>query len=180
MSTIKCEFCESEITKYNLIKHKKSESCSKIHKLLLKKEEEYKKYLDEKDIILNKFQNNNKQLEDKIQLLSQENFNLKSEIKALEKSSEGYRKIVEKVATKSTSKEIDNFNENIFQIDIKLDNKQLNKTKYKDVSEDIIKKENHSLKLKDNYQLEYRDNDGFINITNLSKAGGKKFNDWNI
>ena len=33
--------------------------------------------------------------------------------------------------------------------------------------------------MKDNYQLEYRDNDGYINITNLCKAGGKKFNHWN-
>ena len=170
--SVNCEYCETYITKNNLTKHQKSETCNKIKQLLNKQKNKY-------EFQLKLLEDTNKNYNDKIQLLTQENFNLKSEIKALEKSSEGYRKIVEKVATKSTSKEIDNFNENIFQIDIKLDNKQLNKTKYKDVSEDIIKKENHSLKLKDNYQLEYRDNDGFINITNLCKAGGKKFNDWN-
>ena len=59
-----------------------------------------------------------------------------------------------------------------------MNNKQINKTKYKDVSEELVKKEIQSLKLKDNYQLEYREEDGYINITNLCKAGGKLFADW--
>jgi len=67
----------------------------------------------------------------------------------------------------------------MFEIDININKKQLNKTKYKDVPEDIVKKDIQSLKLKDNYQLEYRDNDGYINITNLCKAGGKEFKSWN-
>ena len=36
MTTI-CEYCESEISKYNLLKHQKSDACAKINKLLLKK-----------------------------------------------------------------------------------------------------------------------------------------------
>ena len=67
----------------------------------------------------------------------------------------------------------------MFQIDINISNKQLNKTKYKDIPEEIIKKDIQSLKLKDNYQLEYREEDGYINITNLCKAGGKEFKNWN-
>ena len=67
----------------------------------------------------------------------------------------------------------------MFQIDINVNNKQLNKTKYKDIPEDVIKKDIQTLKLKDNYQLEYRDNDGYINITHLCKAGGKHFKNWN-
>jgi hypothetical protein len=114
-------------------------------------------------------------------------------IKLLEEKSEEYREILEKAILlkdklnsediKSVIKKDNTNNKNTldtsFQIDINIDNKQLNKIKYKDVPEDIVKRDINSLKLKDNYQLEYRDEDGYIDITNLCKAGGKKFNDWN-
>ena len=58
-----CNLCESEITKYNLIKHKKSESCIKIHNLLVKKNQEYN--------------NREKFLLDKIKLLEEEVIELK-------------------------------------------------------------------------------------------------------
>jgi cell division protein FtsB len=35
------------------------------------------------------------------------------------------------------------------------------------------------LQLSDNYNIEYRDEDGYINVTNLCKAGGKQFKNWN-
>ena len=37
---------------------------------------------------------------------------------------------------------------------------------------------NHRLKIND-YHLVYRKKDGFVDVTNLCKAGGKKFNHWN-
>ena len=163
-----CEFCNNTFTTRNhLLRHNKSDSCLKIQKILnnannkyndkiKRNEEEYKLKLLE--------------LENKIQELNQENNTLKIEIKTLEKvSTNSYNSIKFK-------KEILN---NTFEIDINLSNKQLNKTKYKDVPEDIVKKDIQSLKLKDNYQLEYRDIDGYINITNLCKAGGKHFKNWN-
>ena len=59
---------------------------------------------------LEKYKLNFSEQENKIKELTQENNNvkiennnLKTEIKALEKASEGYRKIVEKAATKSTN-----------------------------------------------------------------------------
>ena len=36
----------------------------------------------------------------------------------------------------------------------------------------------HRLKIND-YHLLYRKKDGFVDVTNLCKAGGKKYNDWN-
>ena len=36
----------------------------------------------------------------------------------------------------------------------------------------------HRLKIND-YHLVYRKKDGFVDVTNLCKAGGKKYNDWN-
>lgn len=42
----------------------------------------------------------------------------------------------------------------------------------------IEKKEIVPLILKDNYQLTYRAEDGYVDVTDLCKAGNKKFNDW--
>jgi hypothetical protein len=107
MTTI-CDLCESEILKYNLIKHKKSELCSKIHKLLLKKEEFYKSKLIENELTYDKRINEKNILVDellnKINKLEQENNNYINKISLLEKSSEEYRKIVEKAATKTSIK----------------------------------------------------------------------------
>ena len=58
---------------------------------------------------------------------------------------------------------------------------------YQDEKEDeettcVSKDENHSLEplnLTDNYTIEYREEDGYINVSNLCKAGGKQFNGWN-
>ena len=95
MTTI-CEYCENSITKNNLTKHQKSETCNKIKQLLNKQKNKY-------DLQINLIEDINKKNINKIQELTQENITLKTEIKALEKASEGYRKIVEKAATKSTN-----------------------------------------------------------------------------
>jgi hypothetical protein len=56
--------------------------------------------------------------------------------------------------------------------------KVASKKTVKKSTKEVVKKDIQSLKLKDNYQLEYREEDGYINITNLCKAGGKLFADW--
>ena len=171
MEEIICDICNSSIKrKKDLPRHKRSEYCQKVSELL------------------NKFKNENF---NKIKLLEEECNKLQNKIILLEKENimnkektEEYRKIVEKASTKSSNTNFKSINDKQledtnFQIDINLNNKQLNKTKFKDVPEDKVKNDIQSLKLKDNYQLEYREQDGFINITNLCKAGGKKFNHWN-
>ena len=86
MSTIICEYCESKITKYNYIKHKKSETCTKIQNLLNKKNILYEKIIEE-----------NNKLKQEINILKNQNV-------LLEKTTEEYRKIVEKASTKITVK----------------------------------------------------------------------------
>ena len=181
MSTTICEFCESCVSKHNIAKHKKSESCLKIQKILNNTNDKIKLIEEQHKLKLLEQENKMQELTQVNNTLKIENNSLKTEIKSLEKASEEYRKIVEKVATKSTNtiKPKQEILNNMFEIDININKKQLNKTKYKDVPEDIVKKDIQSLKLKDNYQLEYRDNDGYINITNLCKAGGKEFKSWN-
>ena len=182
-----CEFCNNSFTTRNhLLRHNKSDYCLKIQNIL---NNENNKYNDKIKLIEEQHKLKLLEHENKIQELTQlnntlktENNSLKTEIKSLEKASEEYRKIVEKAATKSNNtikpkQEI--LNNTTFDIDININKKQLNKTKYKDIPEDVIKRDIQSLKLKDNYQLEYRDNDGYINITNLCKAGGKEFKSWN-
>jgi hypothetical protein len=54
MTSVICNFCDSEIIKYNLIKHQKSDTCTKIKNLLNKQKDKYenlfKNYLFLKDI----------------------------------------------------------------------------------------------------------------------------------
>ena len=170
MNTIICNFCESEIIKYNLTKHQKSDTCTKIKMLLTKQKDKYELLLKKQE---EDYESLLTQQKDKHELILNE-----IKIKMLEKSDE-YRKIVENFSIKSINFKKKDILDTTFQIDINVNNKQLNKTKFKDVPEEIVKKEIQSLKLKDNYQLEYRETDGFINITNLCKAGGKQFKHWN-
>ena len=96
MSTV-CEYCESSITKNNLNKHQKSETCNKIKLLLNKQKNNYElqiKLLDDKNKILSE---NNLNLNQKI-------FTLEIKSKELSDKYEDLRKIVEKAATKSTVK----------------------------------------------------------------------------
>jgi hypothetical protein len=148
---------------------------------------------------LKKKDTKNNELQNRINSLEKENEELKLQLKkkdeeiiekntiiiTVEKKAEEYRKIVENCSLNnikdnkfSLKKEKDTIQDTTFEIDINLNNKQFNKTKYKDIPEEQVK-DIQSLKLKDDYQLEYREADGYINITNLCKAGGKHFKNWN-
>ena len=181
MNPVVCNLCDTKLSyKRDLPKHQTTERCKSIHKFINDKINIHiieKMELQNKNTILqNELSEIKKQLEEK---------NYK--IKTLENIHEEYKNLIEFLKSsndKNISKFTNSFkkkyeDETTFQIDINLNHKQLNKTKFKDVPEEQVKKDIQSLKLKDNYQLEYRDQDGFINITNLCKAGGKKFNDWN-
>jgi hypothetical protein len=165
---ITCEYCCLDVSKSNYSKHRKTDVCKNIYNTIEKCKKEYQEKIE-------KYVNENSLLNEKIN-------ELEIKIKELNIKSEEYKQIVQTVATskfKIKKDVLENIQTNTFEIDINLTNKQLNKTKFKDIPEDQIKKDIQSLKLKDNYQLEYREEDGFIDITNLCKAGGKKFNDWN-
>ena len=177
---ILCDICNSQIArKKDLPRHKRSEYCQKANELL------------------NKFKNDNftkiKLLEEEVKKLQDKTLLLEKENTINKEKAEEYRKIIENTNLKSSENVISQLEVSLqktkfkkendkldttFQIDINLEHKQLNKIKYKDVSEEVAK-HIQTLKLKDNYQLDYREDDGFINITNLCKSGGKKFNDWN-
>jgi hypothetical protein len=181
MDNVQCVHCDSLITKQNLSRHYKSEQCIRIQKLIQQKQNIFK-------IELNKEKEQNELLKKENEKLKSENEKLNDDIdkknyenKILQDKSEEYRKIVEKSATTGLKFKLreDTITDNNFQIDIDLNEKQLNKIKYKDVPEETVKNNLKSLQLRDNYQLEYREEDGYINVTNLCKAGGKQFKHWN-
>ena len=103
----KCDFCNVSFKRNcELVRHSTSIKCkNKKNNININN-----KLVElENNLILYKYKydecfNINKNLEEKIQLLIQENINLKNEIKSLEKSNESFIKIVEKAATKSTVK----------------------------------------------------------------------------
>ena len=103
MDSVICNLCDTKLSyKRDLPKHQTTERCKSIHKLINNKINifiEEKKELQDQNIILQSELNElKKQLDEK-------NY----QIKLLEKSSEEYRKIVEKAATKTIVK---NYNHN--------------------------------------------------------------------
>ena len=85
-NNIVCNYCDSKITRQNLSRHQKTESCIKIQNII-KKNNEDKKIFEDKIT----------ELENKIKIL-------KNELESSNRVSEEYRKIVEKAATKTTIK----------------------------------------------------------------------------
>ena len=166
---IECDFCNSSVSKSNYSKHRKTDLCKNINSII----EKYKNENISKIKILNeeveKYKKN-------IDILNNKCLLLETQIKDASEKSDEYKKIIEKVTF--CNKITKDFKHNTFEIGININDKQLNRTKYKDIPENEVKKEIQSLKLKNNYQLEYREDDGYINITNLCKAGGKLFADW--
>ena len=103
-----CEYCENSFTtKNHLIRHYKSDSCQKIQKLILKHEKQKNETIEnikkEYELKISSLQENITDLQQ--QLKEQELY-----IKNIEKSSEEYRKIVEKAATKNTT--VKNYTDN--------------------------------------------------------------------
>ena len=103
-----CEFCNNTFTTRNhLLRHNKSDSCLKIQKILNNENNKYndkiKRNEEEYKLKLLELENKIQELNQENNILKIENNTLKTEIKTLEKSSEDYRKIIEKVATKSTN-----------------------------------------------------------------------------
>ena len=105
-----CKYCNVSFKRNcELVRHSTSIKCKeKQNKYHMN--EELKNNILKLEKELEKYKLNFSEQENKIKELTQENNNvkiennnLKTEIKALEKASEGYRKIVEKAATKSTN-----------------------------------------------------------------------------
>ena len=178
-----CNICNMNFsTKQRLNTHNETEKHKSIFNIYSKFNDKHNKEITEIKEKNNIIQKENEKLKIQICNLIEENKEVNIQLNHIKNKSEEYRKIVEKDSTKSNNNfkiKEDILNDNTFQIDINVNNKQLNKIKYKDIPEEIVKKDIQSLKLKDNYQLEYRDSDGYINITNLCKAGGKEFKSWN-
>jgi hypothetical protein len=101
-----CKYCEISFKrKGDLVRHSSSIKCKeKQNKFNINLELNNNILMLKKELEIYKLKENEyKLLEEKIKLLTEENNSLKSDMKALEKASEGYRKIVEKAATKSTN-----------------------------------------------------------------------------
>jgi len=96
-----CEYCENSFTtKNHLIRHYKSDSCQKIQKLILKHEKQKNENIEN---IKKEYELKISSLQENINDLQQQLKEHVLHIKNLEKSSEEYRKIVEKAATKTTT-----------------------------------------------------------------------------
>jgi uncharacterized coiled-coil protein SlyX len=189
-----CEFCNNEFSnKHTLIKHQKNtryclklqnkeyvsdykcEGCQKtftiiydlnIHMKKCKASEHF--YNLQKEI--DNLENTNKDLNYKVSEQEKTIEEQKHQIKELQDK-------LENIAIKAVSRP--NF-EDEAAIEIDMDSDDENE---EDNQEDNQEKtEEYKLKpldVGDGYKIENRESDGYINVTNLCKAGGKKFKHWN-
>ena len=105
-----CEYCSNVYNlKYNLSRHQNSDSCKKIQNVIINYNNRNNEKIKEIEIGYN---DKIKLLELELSKLTQENILLKGENKALEKSNESFRNIVEKAATKTTIKNNNTYSHN--------------------------------------------------------------------
>ena len=108
--SVNCDFCNTKISsKYILSKHKLTESCQRI-----KRELEYSKNIIELNNKNNELENLNLNFQKELDKKDTIILTLENKIKSLEEKSEEYRKIVEKVAMKSTKTVNNNNNKNTY------------------------------------------------------------------
>jgi hypothetical protein len=192
-----CEFCKTSfVTKSALLHHQKSAKyCLKIQgvnatkfvcnncnkslsdKRVLDAHEEKcgvsEKAKDLQSIVFN--------LEKQVLLLKQKNKYYKNTIKDLKQQNSELQDKLENIAIKSVSHSYSYTDEDdprVIEIESTEEKEQVHTT----TTPIIIEDESEPLKplqLSDNYNIEYRHEDGYINVTNLCKAGGKQFKNWN-
>jgi hypothetical protein len=190
-----CEFCKTSfVTKSALLHHQKSAKyCLKIQgvnatkfvcnncnkslsdKRVLDAHEEKcgvsEKAKDLQSIVFN--------LEKQVLLLKQKNKYYKNTIKDLKEQNSELQDKLENIAIQSLSHSYtDEDDPRVIEIESKEEKEQVDTT----TTPIIIEDESQPLKplqLSDNYNIEYRHEDGYINVTNLCKSGGKQFKNWN-
>jgi len=110
-----CESCNINFsTKRRLISHTETEKHKTILNLFESWNDKHNIEFKKKDILYNELLYKNNKLQDKINILENNNNELKNEIVSLNKISEEYRKIVEKCASKSTTTNVVNNNKNTY------------------------------------------------------------------
>ena len=105
-----CDICELKISNIkNLTKHKNTEKCQYIKRILDKRE---KLYLDKINIIEEKNYKINEEYENLIIKLNNKIEEQNKEIQLLKEKSEEYRIIIEKIATRTTKTTVKNYTHN--------------------------------------------------------------------
>ena len=145
-----CESCNKDVsTKHRLLTH--YQSCDKYKENMISNK--YKK--DVENLVL--------QLEEKDKIIEKQ----EKQIKELQDKLEN---IAVKAVSRPTSDFIEDASTIIIDEDYTIDD---NKTSYYEEEYKLL-----PLEVGQGYTIEHREEDGFINVTNLCKAGGKQFKHW--
>jgi hypothetical protein len=182
---MKCQYCHNEFSnKQNLNCHqKKAKYCLQLQKKI--PEEEHlcscgKKFMStttlrrheikcgSKDLVI-ELTNKNKELEQTILLLSEKCSMLTSQV-------ETYRTDFNKLSLTAVSHNFEN--EAAIEIDDTISESQFTINESDVVSEEQDTYQLASLEVGQGYTIEHREEDGYINVTNLCKAGRKQFKAW--
>jgi hypothetical protein len=147
----KCEGCNSELSSRQVLDSHKSKCIDFIRKTI---HDEYSKQITSQEKIITEMKSHIKELESKL----------------------------ENIALKAVSYNYMDEDPRVIEIYQDEDNQsELVHTDTIPIIEDqkITSQSLEPLNLSDNYTIEYREEDGYINVTNLCNAGGKQFKHWN-
>ena len=189
-NNIECEFCGNKFsTRSNLISHqKRTKYCLKIQgknnktifeckycNKILASEKRLKTHYD----VCSKYNEN--KLEEKLQFIIKEKDSIISQkdsiIKELKDQIKDLQDKLENIAIRAVERP--NFEDETV-ININDENDFLSDSDFIIEESDIEDeyKQIPSLEVKKGYTIEHREEDGYINVTNLCKAGGKLFKNW--
>ena len=153
----KCSYCEKSFTTKQFLTTHKTKCSNKIPKeqsILLEQKLEEQKLLFEI-----KLQEKEKIMQEKDNL----NYTLKTENKNLREQIESLQQKLASIAIEGVRNKHRDLYEEEEETEVKVD---------------FYEPQDSSLVLKDSYQLVYRPEDGYIDVTNLCKAGSKQYYHW--
>jgi len=161
--TFKCKYCQKKLsTKQNLDIH--INTCVKHNESTYRKQ-----WCEEKNLLVKDYEQQLKSNTDKISFLQEE-------LKKKDDTIHDLQKQMQEVAMKAVSHNFED--KTTIEIDDSLCDNQFNVYE----SDESDNEENNyqltPLELGQGYTIEHREEDGYINVTNLCKAGGKQFKAW--
>jgi len=157
-----CDICKVTVSSIkNMAKHKNSEKCQYIKTIIDERETKHKNNSNLLNSMIHNLEEQNKLLQNQIVTLDNDNNNLRNKCEEYKNLLESFgRNSLEKsfsILSQSSSQSFCNNNNTI----------------------DIFKNLSGKNLVLNNTEVVYRKEDGFINVSNLCKAGGKEFKAWN-
>ena len=160
-----CDICKVTVSSIkNMAKHKNSEKCQYIKTIIDERETKHKNNSNLLNSMIHNLEEQNKLLQNQIVTLDTDNNNLRNKC-------EEYKNLLESFGRNSVEKSFNILSQSSSQSSSKSFCNNNNTI-------DIFKNLSGKNLVLNNTEVIYRKEDGFIDVTELCKAGGKRYNNW--